>query len=507
MAEPDGAARTRRWNQWLFWGFMVSMALVRAGHMEERDPYWQIRAGAENLAGVPLARPDTWTWSGVEGNWYPNSPLWNMLLAVAYEWAGFWGFFALSVATILLLVLLIAALGRRLGARPLPALLGLIVVFAAAFPMLSARATLAVQVLLLFAVYLILRMGESFAGLSTPALAGVLFAVAAGLSTLGNWIHLSFLLLAPAMAAVWAVVWLVTPDLGRGRRWALILAGGAGWLLGPLLSPYGLSTGLARSRAVQEACAGVLLEWLSPFFPGVPLQFQFMLAISLTLAGGSGWWLLRRWRAGAPPRTLAALVTIGGPVALAGVMAIRFNGVALLVLAPVAAAAATHAADLLRVRLRTWPPSSRLRAKLQEYSTGRYWRVVLTLTLVVVSPGTVYLGSQHGVPGEQAIVAKLPAGCRMFGLGGIGSTVVLLRPDVPVWMDGRADFFGRDMLILGITYYQGTAQDPVPEGTTCIIIDGNRERTPRLRARVEESGQWRLTAEDRGYELWLPVSS
>lgn len=499
--------KRRRWDQLLFWGFLGSMALVRAGHMEERDPYWQIRAGAENLAGLPLARPDTWSWSGVEGDWYPNSPLWNMLLAAAYQLAGFWGFFLLSSATILLLVLLIDVLGRRLGARRLPGLVGLLVVFAAAFPMLSARATLAVQVLLLFAVYLALRAGERVTELGTGALAGILLVAATALSTLGNWIHLSFLLLAPVMAVVWAIVWLLTPGLGTGRRWALILSGGAGWLLGPLLSPYGISSGLARARAVQEACEGLLLEWRSPLSPGVPLQFPIMLVISLVLAGGSGWWLLRRWRSGHPSRTLAALVTIGCPLALAGLTAIRFVGVALLVLAPVAAAAATRAADLIRLRLQSWPSRSGLRARLQDYSSGRTWRIVLTATLVVVSPGVVLLGGQHGVPAEQALVAELPSQCHLFSESGVGSAVVLLRPDVPVWMDGRADFFGREIIELGYAFYRGEAPDPVPAGTTCVIVDRNGELTPGLRERLATSGSWRLASSRDGYELWLPGPS
>ncbi len=120
MAKVVAETSGRRWDSVLLWGFLVSLALVRAGHPEERDAFWQIRAGMENLAGVPLARPDTWGWSGVEGNWYPNSPLWNMLLALSYGTAGFWGLFVLSGVTIVALLMVTNVLGRRLG-RPSPA--------------------------------------------------------------------------------------------------------------------------------------------------------------------------------------------------------------------------------------------------------------------------------------------------------------------------------------------------------------------------------------------------
>ena len=503
MGEPDGATRVRRWDQLLFWGFMGSLALVRAGRLEERDPYWQIRAGAENLAGIPLVRPDTWSWSGVEGNWYPNSPLWNVLLAISYQAAGFWGFFVLSATIIGLLLVMVYLLSRRLGFRLLPGMAGLLAVFAAAFPMFNARATTAVQVLLLVAVYVALRLSDRSTTTSAGVLLGTVFAVAVGLSILGNWLHLSFLILGPGLAAVWAVIWLLTPGLTAAKRWALAVVGGIGWFVGLLLSPLGLSLGLERTRAVQEACQGLIVEWSSPFHTYVPRQFLFVLAVALLVAGGTAWWLFRRWRGGGEIRELAALAMIGVPAALAGVTAIRFLGVSLLVLAPVAAAAATRIVDGLRGRLGSSPRATPVMAKLREYSTGRFWRVVLSATLLVLSPGVVYLAAQHGAPPERGLVAQLPSGCNLFSRAGYAGTAVLLRPDVQVWMDGRADFFGRDMMILGYAYFGGSTEEPVPDGATCVLLDAARDNSgvgDRLRA----TPGWRLVASDRGFQLWLP---
>jgi len=506
MAKVVAVASNRRWDGVLLWGFLTSLALARAGHPEERDAFWQIRAGMENLAGVPFARPDTWGWSGVEGNWYPNSPLWNILLALSYGAAGLWGLFVLSAAAILALLIVTNLLARRLGARRLPGLLGLLAVYSAAFPMLSVRATLAIQVLLLTAVYLALRLSDVAVGTKPAVLLSIVMAGALGLSTLGNWLHLSFLLLGPAMAGVWALIWLLTPGLTGKRRLALIIAGGIGWLLGPVLSPYGLVDGLARARAVQEACEGIILEWASPFSPLVPPRFFFMLAATLVLALGAAGWLYRRWRAGAPVRDLAALVAIGLPMALAGLVAIRFLGVSLLVLAPVAAAAATRAVDRLRSRPEpaSLPPG--LAARLRDYSTGRFWRIVLTATLVVLSPGVVLLGLQHGEPPEREIVNRLPSGCRLFTDSVLGSATVLLRPDVPVWMDGRLDFAGRQMILDSYGYQNGTMVEPVPPGATCVLVAANAEGAA-LRARLSASGDWRFDAGDGTLELWLPVAA
>jgi hypothetical protein len=506
MAQVVAVASNRRWDSLLIWGFLASLAIARAGHPEERDAFWQIRAGMENLAGVPFARPDTWGWSGVPGNWYPNSPLWNILLALCYGPVGLWGLFVLSAATILALLLMTSLLGRRLGARPLPGLLGLLAVYSAAFPMLSARATLVIQLLLLAAVYLVLRLSDRAVTMALPVLAAMVMASALALSALGNWLHLSFLLLGPAMAGVWALVWLLTPGLTGRRRLALIIAGGIGWLLGPVLSPYGLVDGLARARAVQEACEGIILEWASPFSPLVPPRFFFMLFVALVLALGAAWWLYRSWRTGAPVRDLAPLVAIGLPTALAGLVAIRFLGVSMLVLAPVAAAAATRAVDWLRSRPASTSLPAGLTGRLRDYSTGRFWRIVLTATLVVLSPGVVVLGVQHGEPPERSILARLPAGCRLFTDSDVGNVTVLLRPDVPVWMDGRFDFFGRGMILDAYGYQNGTMAEPVPPGATCVLLAANGEGAA-LRERLSSSGEWRFDSGDGTRELWLPVAS
>lgn len=506
MAKVVAVASNRRWDSLLFWGFLASLAIVRAGHPEERDAFWQIRAGLENLSGMPLARPDTWLWSGVAGNWYPNSPLWNMLLALSYGAAGLWGLFVLSAATILALLMVTNVLALRLGARPLPGLLGLLAVYSAAFPMLSVRATLVIQLLLLAAVYLALRLSDRAVTMRPAALTAVVAASALGLSTLGNWLHLSFLLLGPAMAGVWALIWLLSPGLTGKRRLVLILAGASGWLLGPFLSPYGLLDGLARARTVQEACEGIILEWASPFSPLVPPRFFYMLAVTLVLALGAAWWLFRRWRAGAPLRELAALVAIGTPTALAGLVAIRFLGVSLLVLAPVAAAAATRAVDQWRSRpVPAWL-SAGLAARLRDYSTGRFWRIVLTATLAVLSPGVVLLGLQHGEPPERGIVNQLPSGCRLFTDSVLASTTVLLRPDVPVWMDGRFDFAGRQMILDGYGYQGGAMADPVPPGTTCVLVAANADGDG-LRARLATSTDWWRASGDGSLELWLPAAA
>ena len=163
--------RTRRWDRRVVLGLH---GLAGPGPSRSHGGAGPVladpRRHAENLAGVPLARPDTWTWSGVEGNWYPNSPLWNMLLAAApTQSAGFWGFFVALRGN----DPAAAAVDRRCSA--VGSVRGRCPGCSASSwssrrlsRCSSARATLAVQVLLLFAVYVALRLSDRASPVSAP---------------------------------------------------------------------------------------------------------------------------------------------------------------------------------------------------------------------------------------------------------------------------------------------------------------------------------------------------
>lgn len=490
-----------RWDRLLVTIWLVGFAVARSARFKERDPYWQVRAGLENLAGQPLARPDAWSWAPVGGDWYQNSPLWNSLLGLGYAGGGFWGLFGVTLATMVGYFLVAEQLALCLGARPLPSLAGLLAVFSSALAMLSPRATLAVQLLILVAVWAALAWADGPArrfGWAPNFVVGL--ALATGLSTLGNWAHLSFLLIGPGMGAVWLVIWLFAP-LGRPVKLALSLAGLVGWGLGPLLSPYGLATGLDRTAAVQAACQGVILEWSTPFTAGMPGELVAMALIAAGVAVAVSVWLVRRWLRGVRDLRLGgllALAMVGVPAALLGLTAVRFLGIGLLTLAPVAAVGVTRLVDGARTR---WAGASG--SRWWEYTTGRLWRIVLWLTAVVLTPGALLLGSNHAWPAEAELIDELPSGCRLYSDAGLAGPVILLRPDVLVWLDGRADYYGRDRTLAQDGYLQARSAGLVPDGTTCVALDTSLGRIP-LVDRLDDSSQWRLAGQDGPYRLWLP---
>jgi len=490
-----------RWDRLLVVIWLVGFAIARSARFNERDPYWQVRAGLENLAGQPLARPDSWSWAPAGGDWYQNSPLWDSFLGLGYAGGGFWGLFVVTVLTMAGYFLLAERLALRLGARPLPSLVGLLAVFSSTLAMLSPRATLAVQVLILAAVLIALEWAAGPARrLGWLANLTVAFALALGLSTLGNWVHLSFLLIGPGLGVVWLVIWIFAP-VARLVKVALSAAGLVGWGLGPLLSPYGLVGGLERTSAVQRACQGVVVEWSSPFTAGLPAELPAMAVIAAVLSIWVGTWLWGVTRRG--PRDLRlggllALSMIAIPASLLGLTAIRFLGIGLLTMAPVVAVRVTSAVDALRRRWRRAAHS-----RWWEYTTGRLWRVVLWLTAAALTVPTIVLGASHAVPAEAELVAQLPSGCRLYSDVGIAGPVILLRPDVPVWMDGRADYYGRDRILSSYRYRVGDGDPLIPSGATCIALDLSLGESALVR-KLDASSDWRPAGQVAVYRLWLP---
>lgn len=503
------------WNRWIVGTWLLGFAAVRAGSPEERDPYWQIRAGLENLDGVPLARPDSWSWAPVEGLFYPNSPGWNVLLGLAWRLGGYWGFFLLSFAVLGGFLCLTYRVARRLGARPLPALAGLTICIFAAFPMLSARATTAVQLLLLIALVapdLWRRHAPAVSPMGNAAVATVAGAL---ISTIGNWIHLSWLTLSPLVAMSWAVYWLAfwntTPQaLGLRRLVALTLGGVTGLSVGPLASPYGVTGGIERTLETQRIASGVITEWMSPFTPEMPIQWPVFAVFAAAAAVATANWLGRQMisgRTSGPVAQVACIATVGLPFAVGGILAIRFMGLAVLTLAPIIAWGATAIADAAGNAAGRIPPQADLHATVARWTGGGAWRRVLTAVLALLSPGIVWLGPvQHARPAELGAVASaLPAGCRFFGSAGTSGTVVLARPDVQVWVDGRADYYGRERLIQANNYFAGQGAQAAPDGATCVIFPdpASRGAYPRATDRINAEPGWDYRGRVNGFDVWV----
>lgn len=505
-AQASPASRSR--SAGLHWAivtvFMALIAAVRAASPEERDPYWGARAGIENMAGAPLARPDIWSWSQPGGIWYQNSPAWNNIIGGAWQVAGFWGLFTLTFISITALLAIGWVLAVQLGARPLPGLAGMLVASAAAFPMLSLRATTVIQTLLLAAVWFGWWAGPRLASRS-PAMAGLIVGAAGMLlSTAGNWIHLSFVVMAAVVAGMWAIQWFTAANASRSWRWIVTLAGTLGLAGGVLATPYGLVETLRQSSRTREICEGLIGEWAA-LWQVHPIWLARG-AIGLSIVAFAVVHLRRYWperRASDFFRIIGPITAAATPLAIAGLFMIRFLGVSLLLMLPVFAIAATQAVNAAQRKVRSASRGFWASHRAHEYTDSRLWVRVLSLAtvpLLVFGGVTTAKGAR---PDEQDVVDHLPRGCRLYSPDpAVGSGVILTRPDVLVWMDGRADYYGREQLIRN--YAIIGEMEPIPAGATCVITNERSTYVPGSDDVMTRQTGWHREAESNGYVLWVP---
>lgn len=506
---PLTTARRRRLmdsegSRWALATLVLTMlAGVRAAFPTERDQYWSARAGLEALAGSPLARQDTWSWS-TEGVWYPNSPAWNVVLGLGWQALGFWGLFWVAFASISLLLGLSLYAAHAAGARALPTLIAFAPIVLAASSALSPRATVFVQALLLGAALFAWWLGGIAARLNPVVRTAVVALAGVSLSIVGNWVHLSFMLLAGVIAAMWGIAWWLSPGLSMLHRIIFTVTGGLGLLAGCILSPYGIALTLERSALVGEICRGIIIEWTS--VPGAAVLGEWrwipVCVFAVLVALGSAAWVVRvlrhRGRFDPRARLVVPLAVFAVPVTLAGVGAIRFLVLGMLVMLPVAAAAATTLVDRLHERQRVRAGWSH--PKLREYTSGRFWSVVLVGIAVVLMPLTVFVMTKGARPTEAVLAESLPEGCSLLSDPGAAGPVILSRPDVAVWIDGRADFYGRDHLLEAKRIY--AADDPLPAEADCVIFPIGSDPAMALADVLDGDARWERIATAGGYGAW-----
>lgn len=491
--------------RWLLAGVLLAMlAAVRAANPTERDQYWSARAGLETFTGTPLARQDNWSWS-TDGIWYPNSPAWNVILGLGWQSLGFWGLFWVAFLSMMLLFGLALLAARAAGARALPTLVAFVPILVIASAALSPRATVVVQSLILASVVFAWWWGGVVQRTSSIVSVAIVAAAGFALSLVGNWVHLSFLFIAAAIAVMWGIAWWLSPGIGALRRVALTVAGTVGLAVGCVLSPYGIPVTLERAQVVGEISQGLVVEWTSVFSAVGRGDLRWLLvgAFAAGLAVGSAFWLVNFIRSNGRfhdrARLLVPLAVFAVPMTLAGLSAIRFLALGLLALLPVAAAAATGVVDAVHERRRLGGPLAR--RKMGQYTSGRFWAVVFTGVAVVLTPVVGVVVASGARPAEAAIAESIPQGCSVFTDAQTAGTLILTRPGIEVWIDGRVDFYGRQHLIDTLRIY--SARDPLPEQATCVVLATSGPTAAKLRDAIAADDTWTLADQADGYALWL----
>ncbi|KRE43685.1 hypothetical protein [Knoellia sp. Soil729] len=487
-----------RWDWIVLGGWVTALVVFRAARMTERDPYWQARDGIERLSGTSLIRADSWSWGPADGIFRPTSPLWNTMLGLGHESLGLAGIALVGALGMLGYFVVAAITARRLGARPLPTLAATVLVAVLALPMVSPRATIVVQTLLLAT----LALGHALATRPLPrrwsTYAAVTFA-AAVLGMLGAWLHVSWAVTALGLAGALPLLAL----LAGAARWRTALAAivGVALAVGSLLGPYGWSV-WRLLLDVSSASDGQIIEWLSPFTAGLRSRWLPVVLVLLMLAVVSTV-RLARYRDGTPgsrERSRWALevvlTAIGLVSAVAGLVAIRFLGVAALTLLPVFASRLSAATPGWRANPAR---SEALRARLR----AAYWRPIVTAVAVLLLPIALLRSVDPGTPlAEAEIAPSLPRDCLLFTDPDTAGAMLLLRPDVKVWIDMRTEVHGSQAYADTRRRLTNLRAVPLPRGTTCALLPAS---VASAHIDGDPAAAWsRLTAAS-GLSLWVPA--
>jgi len=265
---------------------------------------------------------------------------------------------------------------------------------------------------------------------------------------------------------------------------------------------------LERSRITAAACAEFILEWVSPFTPGLSPQWPFVgISMALILVG-IVWWFVRRLRRGPIDQTFAlasAICVMAVPFAVAGMWALRFLGVSALMLVPVLGMGITSLAHRLRSWARKLPETSAAKEPALRWTRTRSWRVVLTLVAALLLPLAVWAGPvNHAIPEELAAINALPSGCRLFTTASVAGPTILVRPDVPVWYDGRADYFGRARLVEARDFFNAQGATTAPPGASCVVLPLTGQDTlPLAVARLNGDSAWTLLGTYGRFGVWV----
>lgn len=431
---------------------LLPFAVARAGVLAESDTFWQVRAGLQILEEGRIPAVDSYSWTAAGMPWTLNSWGFDVLLGAVYRAAGLPGvaaFCAGIVAGIFALALLLA---RKLGASPAVAAGVLFLVTPMLAGWLSARPQLVDYAAVLVLVLLLRRLTEE-ASAGTVAWIGLLTVVWVNL-------HAAALLGVGITGASVVAVLLRWPTRSR---WRLFVAAFLVTAAGALVNPYGVGV-FAQATKVQGASAGVVMEWQHVSLTD-PVQVVLLVAAvaALLLAVRRG-------------DLMQAAVLFTCCVAAGG--AVRFLPVAAVVAVPTLAAAASRPAVLryLRSRRQLLMPAA---------------AVAVGAVLTVAVPSLAHVGRPDPArfPGS-AVVASIPAGCRVFNSYVLGGFLLLERPDVLVSVDSRNDLYGSAVVVAAErTVRAGTA---VPAGAGCVMVPP----TSRLAASLRDDGRWVAAAAD-----------
>ena len=165
----------------------------------------------------------------------------------------------------------------------------------------------------------------------------------------------------------------------------------------------------------------------------------------------------------------------------------------------------TGVADRVAARANEVSPRRIFRsARVRFWSQGSHWRPVLVIVWVVLLPGRRSSRCHSRAPSTSETLGQLPADCRLISDPGTSGAAVLLRPDVPVWYDGRADYWGRERNALAARTLSADTVDAAPfTDATCVVLRVDDPGRERLEAALDASSDWHQLARSGRVVGWI----
>jgi hypothetical protein len=487
-------------------GFFVAAVLPRATWpLIDGDVWWHIRAGQDILASGRVARSDTWSIVGAGQPWTSQDWLANVILAAGNE-LGPWGQTALSFLFGALTVLAFWILWRAIALRApqigwASRIVWLSIGLALAGPVMGVR----VQVLdLLLATVVVWLLWRYLVDPQRRWLIGLPLVALVWANLHAGWLLL--FLLGGAMLVGEAIDRLSRRSL-EGRpplRWIQLRDLGLALvasLAALAINPNGLELyGYPFYTLSLTALNRYVMEW---FPASLDTLFGWLLAGFAVVAVLPALILGRRRL-----RTADALILVG--LTVMAYQAIRF----LLIVGPIGGAVAAVVLSPIISASGVGRAISPILARLSRRRSGGLGSVnrVLIGLLVLIGVGVALFRVSPSAQ-EAEIARGLPAGAvawldanepgdRIFNRYEWGGYIGQRRPEKLIFMDGRADVYGDELLRMYVSVI-GLEGDPQ------VILDRygiDHALLPPdwdLAAWFDDSENWRRAYEDPTAVVWV----
>lgn len=260
--------------------------------------------------------------------------------------------------------------------------------------------------------------------------------------------HGSFVLGLGLLGATWIGV--VSQRDGRTR---LFLAIGMLAALVTLVNPFGLRLWEYVATAVTGSRLQLITEWAPPNL-GDRMWWAFVVALGLAAVGAAGW--LARPRQGGPGTLRIDDVLIAVALAIAGLEQARHAGVLGIGAAPVVAAGVAWVGR----RLPALPArTSRTRPGLHVAIFGALAIATGILVWARVGPTNTAAAVRadypvDALPALDRLACGRPDDLHLFNDYSWGGWLEMVRPDIPVFIDGRSEVYG-DAQVAGYAVIAG----------------------------------------------------